>query len=302
MKKLISREEKESNGFIRAYGYCYSATVEESKLKEQAIRDYCMENRYSIEKIYSDVGSDNRLNDVLYAEIMKCKPKILIVPSVSDMQCDGLELSYRSYLIAQRGFKIIYMDGTPMDEIASYFALRESEIRVRRMDAGKDRKAKAGLAPNGRNPYGYYMVDGKLYMDKYEAFVVRFMFYRRAQGCSYYMIAKELNQRNFLNRNNSTFYPKSVQNVERRKRFYQGYFTYHGEEIKGKHTPILTESDECLWGEEFEKRVLSEEEEAKLQRLMDKTGRSVGRPPKVKPFIVLEDRPKEKAKKRKIQG
>ena len=259
MKKVISREEKESNGFIRAYGYCYSATMEESKLKEQAIRDYCMENRYSIEKIYSDVGSDKRLNDVLYAEIMKCKPKILIVPSVSDMQCDGLELSYRSYLIAQRGFKIIYMDGTPMDEIASYFALRESEIRVRRMDAGKDRKAKAGLAPNGRNPYGYYMVDGKLYMDKYEAFVVRFM-------------------------------------------FYQGYFTYHGEEIKGKHTPILTESDECLWGEEFEKRVLSEEEEAKLQRLMDRTGRSVGRPPKVKPFIVLEDRPKEKAKKRKIQG
>ena len=302
MKNTLSRREKESNGFIRAYGYCYSGTEEERKVKEQAIRDYCMENRYSIETIYSDVGSDNRLMDVLYAEPMKCKPKILIVPSVKDMQSDGLELSYRSYLIAQRGFRIIYMDGSPNDEIAEYFAKRESRIRVERMTAGRERRVAAGIYPNGRNPFGYYMMDGKLYVDKYEAFIVRFIFYRRSQGCSYYMISTELNQRNFLNRNNSSFYSYSIQNIERRKRFYQGYFTYMGVEHKGRHTPILTENENCLWGDEFEKRVLDEEENAKLQRLMDRTGRSVGKPPKVKPYVVLEERPTEKPKRRKIQG
>lgn len=302
MKSGISRKEKEENGFIRAYGYCYSASEEESRLKEQSIRDYCMENRYSIETIYSDIGGDNRLNDVMYAEKMKCKPKILIVPAVKDMQSEGLELSYREFLIAQRGFRIIFIDGSAMDETAVFFAKRESEIRVKRMDVGRDRLAREGIFPNGRNPYGYYAMDTKLYVDKYEAFIVRFIFYRRSQGCSYYMIATELNQRNFVNRNNSSFFPMSIENVVRRKRFYQGYFTYLGEERKGKHTPLLSEDEECLWGEEFEKRILDEESEAKLQRLKDKTGRSVGKPPKVKPFIVLEDKPREKAKRRKLQG
>lgn len=302
MKTTVSREEKESNGFIRAYGYCYSATEEERIEKEKSIRDYCMENRYSIETIYSDVGEDKRLMDVMYAEKMKCKPKVLIVPTLSDLQSEGLELSYRSYLIAQRGFRIIFMDGSAMDDIAVYFAKREAEIRVKRMDVGRDRLAREGIFPNGRNPYGYYMLEKKLYVDKYEAFIVRFIFYRRSQGCSYYMIATELNQRNFVNRNNTSFFPMSIENIIRRKRFYQGYFTYLGEERKGKHTPLLTDNENCLWGEEFEKRMLSEEEEAKLQRLMDKTGRSVGKPPKVKPYIVLEDRPKEKAKRRKLQG
>lgn len=281
-----NRKTKEKYNFSLAIGY-----ARDDKEIER-IKDYGKEYRYIIDEIYIETPRE------MLSERFKSKPKYLICVSPI---AEGKEKGYIEYGLMLRGLEIIYIDGSEVDETARYYAEREKETRIERMTAGRERRAKAGLYSHGRCPYGYYYENGKLYMDSYEAFVVKFCYLRRKQGCSYYMIAKELNQRGFQNRNGTSFFPKSISSMIERKSFYQGKINYHGEEIKGVHTPILSEDEECLWGKIFEENILSEEEEAKLKRYKDKFGRSTGRPAKLKPFIVYEETDKEGIRRRKLQ-
>lgn len=274
---MLAREEKLKYGFSLAEGYCLSPK------ERRSIYDYANMERYVIDRVFVE-----DITPLLYGEKFEKRPRYLIIPCPKDLG-EGNELIYREYLLRLRGMEIIYMDGSALNETASYMAEREKEIRLDRMSHAREERAKKGLVSNGRQTYGYYDKEGRLNINEYEAFVVRFIFFRRAQGCSYYMIAKELNQRGFKTRKGTDFYPAFIKGVEERKGFYQGTVTYHGKNYRGQHTPLLSKDEECLWGEVFEQKVMDKEQERKLKKYRDKLGNSVGRPPSMKPFIVIKE-------------
>lgn len=293
MKGSISNQVKEENGFERVYAYCPSPDF------KKELTDYGKEHRLLLEKIYCDDGDREQLHQLCYLESMKNKPKKVLLRTIDDLG-EGYEKDFMSYLLGWRGFEVFCIDGSNVSPIIGYMTSRDREIRVEKMTRGRERKAKSGNVVNGRSRYGYYWYDGKHYIDKYEAFVVKFIFYRRAQGCSYYMIANELNLRGFRNRNDRKFWASGMKKIIDRKRFYQGYYTYNGVEYKGSHTPILSEDESNLFDKRFENKMMNEEDEAKLARLKEKYGRSVGKPPEVKPFFVIDDSERGDAKRRKM--
>lgn len=298
MKGALSYKERLDNGFEEAYGYYYAVDREEGDRKKKIITDYGKENRYLVLDVFGDVGSREELENLLYAKKIKKVKKVIILSG--EELGDEMERQYNCFMFGWKGMEVVSMDGFKADPLVDYITERERVSRVERMKAGRERKVAAGEQPNGRSPYGYYRSKGKLYVDEYEAFVVKFIFYRREQGCSYYMIANELNQRGFRNRNDSRFWSANIQRALENKRLYQGYFTYNGVEHKGNHTPILGEED--LYGKRFVNKMMNEEEKAKLARIKDKYGRSAGKPPAVKPYFVLDEaKINEKAKRREIQ-
>jgi hypothetical protein len=62
-------------------------------------------------------------------------------------------------------------------------------------------------------PYGYERGGDGLKLNVYEAFIVRYVFYRREQGAGGKTICKELSARNFRNRRNNFFSKDAIYKI-----------------------------------------------------------------------------------------
>ena len=249
----ISNETKRANGFSPAY--IYYTNVEDRRL----VKGYCMEHRLWIMKESSD------LIGLLYADSLEKKCDTLVVSSLSVLG-EGDEGIFNRYILGTRGFlNIRPVDGVIDDkeEMISVFVRKEREYRTNKVWNIKKKAIDDGKYCGGRLPYGYYAMSKQLFVDKYESFIVKFIFYRLSQGCSEYGIMKELNLRGFHNRAGKPFMTGSIHSIVQRKRFYQGYLrTYDGGEVKGNFTPLIDEDG--LVSKDYIKRHFDEETEKRI--------------------------------------
>ena len=162
------------------------------------------------------------------------------------------------------------------------FSIRERQYMKEITQRGVKKKKSEGKFLGGKTPYGYYMVNKKLYIDEYESFVVKFVYYRDSQSCSHNGIAKELNLRGFRNRNGNEFQAISIENILKNRRIYQGYLKNGDEEVKGEFKGILEDSEELLT-EEWKNRVFSKETE---ERILEHR-RKRHAPKDIKPYIII---------------
>jgi hypothetical protein len=209
---------------------------------------YCMENRLLLRRCYEDID-----------ELMRSKERFPVV--IKELGIDGYEREFIIYKV-RLVREIILIDGK-INPLIEYISKREREYRSEIMQKKKNELGERGGYIGGFVPYGYYHKDKKLYIDDYESFVVKFVFYRYSQGCSCGGIAKELTLRGFKNRNGNPFRACSVQNIIDNKRLYQGYRTYKGMEVKGEHKGILEDSERLLT-EEWKNRVFDAQTEARI--------------------------------------
>lgn len=120
------------------------------------------------------------------------------------------------------------------------FAELEKDLISSRTTKGRAMKAKDGGFSGGAPKFGYRVVDKELVVDEDEATVVKGMFFRRSEGCTYAQITEELNNSGITTRRGNKWYPAQVKGILDGKRFYCGEYKYSdGDWVKGKHQPIL---------------------------------------------------------------
>ena len=267
---MATYEEMREKGFIDVDLY-----------KIEGTHRYGMENRFIIRKEY------NSLDDVMYSK----ERTPLVIESTEELE-EGWEFKVFKILTKR---EIIIMEGEIPEWIIK-FSEKEREYQKEKTKRSRAAKGEKGGYLGGKVPYGYYTVNKRLYIDDYESFVVKFVFYRRSQGCSLGGIAKELTLRGFRNRSGKEFATASVDSILRNKRLYQGYITFEGKEIKGQFKGIL-EDTESLLTEEWKNRVFSSSIEARLNEHRKRHYSENSGPKEIKPYILVGTEPKKKARR-----
>lgn len=242
---------------------------------------FCMENRLIPNETYTDIES------LIYS---KSKTPVVI----GDKKMLGEDYEYWLFKIGTKR-EIMLVNDTVPEWILRFC---ENERAFEREKTKRSRKAKAekGGYLGGYVPYGYYNVNGKLYVDDYESFVVKFVFYRHSQGCSLNGIARELNLRGFRNRNKKEFGAGSIDSILKKKRTYQGYVTFEGKEVKAQFRGILEDNEELLT-EEWKNRVFDVSVEAKIERQRKLHHGDMSLPHEIKPYILVGTEPRAKGRK-----
>lgn len=271
----ISYEEYKANGYREVWGIGDTDTL----LK------FCKRERLLLTQVVD-------LDTALYS---KDKPEGFVI----GIDLGKYEKEYIGYKLGCRGF-VMFIEEANVDLI-NYFVKREKEYWDRAREIGRKNKRESGGFVGGVAPYGYYVLKKKLFIDKYEAFVIKFIFYRYSQGCGYGGIAKELNLRGFKNRNGNPFKAGSVESILKNRRFYQGYYTYDGNEIKGDFKGILEDSEELLT-KEWKKRVFDAETEAKIAEHEKRLRGDRAVPMEIHPYIVAKDRQEARKKVRRVRN
>lgn len=245
------------------------------------IHRFCMENRLIPNEIYKDVDS------LIYSN-----RKTPIV--ISDKRLLGEEWEFKLFRIGVKREIMLVNDTVP--EWILKFSENERSYERERTKRSRAAKGKRGGYLGGYVPYGYYNINKKLYVDDYESFVVKFVFYRYLNGCSINGIAKELNLRGFVNRKDKPFGAGSIDGIIKNKRLYQGYTTFDGEEVKGDYRPILEESSELLT-KEWKERVFDSATEARISEHRKKHHSENSVPHEIRPYILVGTEPKKKGRR-----
>lgn len=244
----MTNEEKIVEGGFRK---CIAYAVELDSNTQSRLRRIATENRLIISEWSDD------LEYVLFAGELAEDTEAVLVEKCSDLG-EGYRYYWNVFLLGGRKLDIIIgeeRERTEIDDLIEYFVKAEFETRIKRMTAGRKRMRQKGYHA-GREPFGYYTDKRKLYVDPYESFIVKFIFYRRENGASYREIRDELNDRGYKTKEGHYFEDMTIYRIINKKKFYQGYSEYKGEYFKGQHPAILGEDE--LLTEEFKAKICDE--------------------------------------------
>ena len=243
--------------------YVRVSTVEQAKegysIGEQTERltKYAEAHGWHIYKIYTDPGFSGSnmdrpaLQELISAVKQKKFEKVLVykLDRLSRSQKDTLTI-IEDILIANNvdfvsmneNFDTSTPFGKAMIGILAVFAQLEREQIKERMAMGKEARAKKGLWNGGSEaPYGYIYKDGLLYVDDFEAMIVRKIYALAGEGKSDRKIAAILKNEGYKTRLGE-WQRTSVRGILN-KEIYSGIITFKDSKFEGLHDPII-DSDE----------------------------------------------------------
>lgn len=248
----------------RAVAYCRVSTAGQTgddkfgiASQMDIIREYCGKNNIEVVNWYIDEGVSGAeskrpaLGRLLEGEVTNPPVEAVIVAKADRLARDiTLYYGFKANL-AELGLEIISVteDWSAQDKLtgmilenflAMVAQIEKENIRVR-MSGGRKQKAKQGGYAGGRAPMGYKVVNGRLVINEEEATVVRFIFERKANGCTMLSTVDALNKAGLRTRNGKEFVISTVQSIWNNERTYRGEYKYgkDGEWVKGTHEPIL---------------------------------------------------------------
>ena len=237
MQRTPTSEEKRENGYEDVYVYLYSESETSMAGKEKEAKDYCVRKRM-IPHFKEDIGTRDKLKGLMYLDKLDKKIGKLVIYSPEDIGEDVINVLFT---IGLRGCEIVSMDEWELPPIVEHLRVRQREIIAQRLWDCRARRESEGKWVGSGIPYGYERGEDGLKLNVYEAFIVRYVFYRKSQGAGGKTICKELSARNFRNRLNNFFTKDAIYKMLQKKDFYRGYVEYQGKLIKGQHTPLLKE-------------------------------------------------------------
>lgn len=126
--------------------------------------------------------------------------------------------------------------------IAAVAELDYGMINKRLADGRRTKATGTGNKPAGLTPFGYkYSADKKsVQVNLYEARIVRELFQMKANGSRVTDIVKAFAEKGYYTRNDKSF-SKQVITYMLKNPFYCGILTHDGEQIRGKHEPLVSE-------------------------------------------------------------
>lgn len=262
---------------LRVFIYIRVSTLEQARegysihVQEERLRAYAKARGYTIVKVYTDPGySGANLNRPALQEMVK-----QIEQGVADLvlvyKLDRLSRSQRDTLhLIEEVFLKNEVDFVSMNEsfdtstpfgramigILSVFAqLEREQIRERSM-MGREARAKEGKWHGGggidRIVTGYDYLDGRLFINDFEASCVKYIFKRYLEGHGITKIHGEI----------SSKFPgviaaeTTVRNIIQNP-LYIGKIKYNDEVYEGIHDPLISERDFNLAQEFMKKRASS---------------------------------------------
>lgn len=251
MKKL-GREDKVEAGFEEVFAFKES----------EEVRKFAANERLVI------MGYKDLVELMMYGK--KC---VVIAGSWRDFGNES-DYIFKVSKLLMKGMDVrIKDDNETLRRYAEDYTVNDKRFQKDRMCQTRKANKEKGEYSGGRVPYGYYVMGSKLYIDDYESFVVKFIFYRHTQGIGVRGITRELNLRGFRTRSGTEFGPGMITKIISKKRYYQGY----DGEIKLKQHPILKDNDELL-DKDFINRVFDPDTERRLLKHF---------PKKIKPYIEV---------------
>lgn len=166
---------------------------------------------------------------------------------------DLLDQSNVSFVSVTQNFDTGDSTGRLIRNILLTFAQFEREIASDRLRDKFSAMKECGLFVGGHPPYGFDLADKKLIVNDGEAEVVRWMFGRYLETCSYLKVARELGERKVVRRSRISKRGKLVQGRPicasavfnmLGNPVYVGRVRNRGREWPGIHDPIV---DQQLW-------------------------------------------------------
>lgn len=263
MYEKTNKEKKLEAGFREVYLY-------ENRQKEGARKRsdaYLMKNRLCIKESIIDYEDTQKLKKLL--TITKLDKEIPIV--VSYEPSDLREYEYIYFGLKYRGFKEVYFTNDyKVSDLTEYIVERAKDDLKSKILDGRKEKIERGESMFTRCPYGYTYKNGKLRVNEYESFVVKYAFYRKSEGAGAKRIASELRARDFHNRKGQPIHCDNIDKIFANYRIYQGYVKYLGKEYYGNHQHFIDEEKKPIgkFGERLSKADLkiSREVQAKLDK------------------------------------
>ncbi|MBO5969847.1 MAG: recombinase family protein [Clostridia bacterium] len=128
--------------------------------------------------------------------------------------------------------------------IAAIAELDYGMINKRLADGRKTKAGETGNKPAGKTPFGYkYSADKKtVQVNLHEAKIVRELFQMRTGGARVSEIVKTFAEKGYYNRNDKLFSKQSITYMLQNP-FYCGILTHAGEQIQGKHEPLVSRKE-----------------------------------------------------------
>lgn len=270
-------QKKNNQMFIDA-GY------KEAWALEKGLDQFAIDNGLVIVKIVT-------LDDILFVKGERASN--IVIRDKSDLG-EGYEADFVAIKILTKNFHLFIKNECDMGFV-NYFTARNLEYRKACSAINAEIRGTRGEYVGAIAPFGYYRYRKKLYVDEYEAFIVKFMYYRRMQGLSYRKISDELRLRGWVNRRKKPFSACSVKGIIENRRFYQGYTNYKGVEYKGKHPAILKDND-ALLDEQWIDKHFDVETERRIMEHKLRVSNDMRVPKEVSPFIVADSSDFKQAK------
>ena len=259
----MTNEEKTIAGFRYAYVYENGRTGSISPETSQFLTRKRLRLK---ESFYDGEGTDNLRRLILTMKLDKKCPVVF-----NYAPADEREYDYLYFAMLYRGFSEIYfVNEHEVSELTKYITQRAKDDLTSKILVGRKERIERGESLFTRCPYGYEYHRGKLRVNEYEAFIVKYVFYRKMQGAGNKQIAGELSARGFHNRKGGLIYVRNVEHILEHKKIYQGYISYLGKMYYGNHTHLI--DDDCCpigkFGERLDKAdlKLSRETRKKLDK------------------------------------
>ncbi|HID1126409.1 TPA: recombinase family protein [Clostridioides difficile] len=181
--------------------------------QEIACRDFANANGFEVYNVYHDVftgtksGRYNKRNgyNKMIEDALAKNIDVIIVKDLSRLSRNSLELEFLRNRVISKNFHIVTLNGD-IDSIKGNISLfstyiliysEESKVTSIRTKQSKKTMAKNGIFTGSIPPYGYYTIDGKLYIrDDDSPKIVKRIFNKYILGESAESIAKNLTEEN----------------------------------------------------------------------------------------------------------
>lgn len=181
--------------------------------QEIACRDFANANGFEVYNVYHDVftgtksGRYNKRNgyNKMIEDALAKNIDVIIVKDLSRLSRNSLELEFLRNRVISKNFHIVTLNGD-IDSIKGNISLfstyiliysEESKVTSIRTKQIKKTMAKNGIFTGSIPPYGYYTIDGKLYIrDDDSPKIVKRIFNNYISGESAESIAKNLTEEN----------------------------------------------------------------------------------------------------------
>lgn len=267
-KNLSQSQTEEQQLPQKVYGYIRVSTETQADkgygldIQETAIKEYCESNNLELIKIFVDSGKsgtigdkDNLDNRPAISELLYTLngTKTIVVMNTSRLWRDDGARALISMAVRKSKGEIISIEqpryslysNDPQDFIVNSMMemLDQYERMVinKRLTKGKNEKAKQGYKPTGIAPLGYkWNLETRLLEPcTKESEIVIKMFQLAQSGLSYTAIAEEMNNQKLFSRRGKEWCRQNVRAILSNK-FYIGSLFHQGEELPGKHTPLIS--------------------------------------------------------------
>lgn len=200
--------------------------------------EYAEKNGYNVIGEYIDRALTGRYDDRpdfqrMIRDSSKKQFQFILVWKLDRFARNRYDSAMYKHILKKNGVRVIssmeYLTDTPegiileamLEANAEYYSANLSQ-NVKR---GQRESCEKGLFLGGNPPYGYKVIDKKVYIDEFKAEAVKYIFNSYASGMSKKDICRNINEMGYKNSHGEAFVPNGFQNILKNPR-YTGSFLY----------------------------------------------------------------------------